>query len=489
MNYLTTIILHTLIVPGLLAAVLLSHNVCAEEAHGQRGTSKVSHAKELSQEFRIAAEKVSPSVVLVETLRGPRETPQRRMLRQRQGPQTNQPRHASQESPYSPRDERGSGIIVDRSGVILTCDHVVVGADVIFVTLPDGRRYEPVKVHSDPECDVAVLRIETDSELPAASLGNSDALQLGDWVVSVGNPYGLERSVSTGTVAATKRNTPLNSTPLIQSDASSNPGSSGGALANLQGEVVGMLAGSIGVDDGFQGVGLAIPIKAAKQAAEKLMQKGATDGSYLGCDLQPIAPALARQLELPTSGGLYVMYVADNTPAANAKLHVGDLITHFDDEPIDEQSPLRQVVDEPVPGEPHRMTIYRDGHTAEVKIVMDHRPKGRRPPRHVPGDHQHEPPQEFCKRFGLCVDELHSDTAELLGYQSNTTGVLITNVEIAGTAYKDGIAAGMIVLRINGDAIRNMDDFRRVTKELPPNKPVLMLIESPDRRYLTVLGK
>lgn len=489
MNYQTTNVLHTLIVPGLLAAVLLSHNVRAEDAHGQHGTSKVSHAKELSQEFRIAAQKVSPSVVLVETLRGPRETLQWRMLRQQRASRANQPPHASQKPPHTSRDERGSGIIVDPSGVILTCNHVVAGADVIFVTLPDGRRFEPVQVFSDPDRDVAVLRIETDSELPAASLGNSDALQLGDWVVSVGNPYGLERSVSTGTVAATERNTPLNSTPLIQSDASSNPGSSGGALANLQGEIVGMLAGSIGVDDGFQGVGLAIPIKAAKQAAEKLMQKGATDGAYLGCDLQPIGPALARELELPKSGGLYVMYVADNTPAANAKLQVGDLITHFDDEPIDEQSPLRQVVDEPAPGEPHRMTVFRDGHTEEVSVVMDHRPNGQRPTKLIQRDHQHAPPQEFCERFGLGVVELHSESVQQLGYQPDATGVLITNVEIAGIAYKDGIAAGMIVLRINDHAIRNMDDFLRVTKELPPNKPVLTLIESPERRYLTVLGK
>ena len=480
---------HASLASAVLAIAVFSQSASAEAPDSQHGTSKVSHAKELSQEFRNAAVKVSPSVVLVETLRGPRETPQWRILRQRRGPQANQPRHASQESPYSPSDERGSGIIIDRSGVILTCNHVIAEADVIFVTLPDGRRYEPVEVFSDPDRDVAVLRIEPDSELPAASLGNSEALQLGDWVVSVGNPYGLERSVSTGTVAATERNTPLNSTPLIQSDASSNPGSSGGALANLQGEVVGMLAGSIGVDDGFQGVGLAIPIKAAKRAAEKLMQKGATDGAYLGCDLQPIAPSLARELELPKSGGLYVMYVADNTPAANAKLQVGDLITHFDNEPIDEQYPLRQVVDETVPGEPHRMTVFRDGLTEEVSVVMDNPPIGQRLPKRVQGIHQHEPPQEFCKRFGLCVDELHPDTAELLGYQPDSTGVLITNVEIAEVAYKDGIAAGMIVLRINGHSIRNLDDFLRVTKELPPNKPVLMLIESPDRRYLSVLGK
>lgn len=473
----------------MMTTVLLSHHTRAEEANSQHDNSKVSHAKELSQEFRSAAELVSPSVVLVETLRGPRETPQWRLHEQRQRNQDIRQTHSSPEFPYVSGDERGSGIIIDRSGVILTCNHVVAGADVIFVTLPDGRRFEPVEVLSDSGRDVAVLRIEADAELPVASLGNSDALQLGDWVVSVGNPYGLERSVSTGTVAATERHTPLNSTPLIQSDASSNPGSSGGALANLQGEVVGMLAGSIGVDDGFQGIGLAIPIKAAKQAADKLMQQGAPEGAYMGCDLQPISPAMARQLELPKSGGLYVMYVADNTPAANAKLQVGDLITHFDDQPIDEQSPLRQVVDEPAPGEPHRMTVFRDGHAEDVSIVMDHRPEGQHPSRHVQQAHQHEPPQEYCKRFGLCVDELHPDTAELLGYQPDTTGVLITNVEIAGVAYKDGIAAGMIVLRLNDHMIRNMDDFLRVTKELPPNRPVLMLIASPERRYLAVLGQ
>lgn len=470
------------------AATLFPRFANGEEAHRDDVDPKRSYAKELSQEFRHAAKQVAPSVVLVETLRGPRETPQWRLLEERRKYQQSGKRAPSPEFSPKPRDERGSGIIIDSSGVILTCHHVVAGADVIFVTLADGRRFEPVEVLLDSDRDISVLRIDVDEELPVANLGNSDGLEFGDWVVSIGNPYGLERSISTGTVAATDRITPMSSTPLIQSDASSNPGSSGGALVNLEGEVVGVLAGSIGVDDGFQGVGLAIPINTAKQLADSLLRKGTPERAYLGCDLQPISPILARQLELPKSGGLYVMYVAENTPAAKAKLRVGDLITHFDDESIDDQSPLRQVVEETAPGEPHRMTVFRKGHAEDVIIVMDHQPGRQVSSTGVQRDHKHDPPQEFCKRFGLCVDELTPDTAQQLGYESNTIGALITNVEIGKAAYKDGIAAGMVVLRVNDHEIRSKDDLVQVTKGLAYDKPVLMLIVSPDRRYLTVLG-
>lgn len=471
-----------------LVATMPSQSAKAEEHQRQIIAPKHSHGKELSREFRDAARHVVPSVVLIESLRGPRETPQWRLHKERLGHLATGKHLAIPAITLKPRDERGSGIIIDSSGIILTCHHVVAGADVIFITLPDGRRFEPLDVRSDPEGDLAVLRIDTGEKLSVASLGDSDDLELGDWVVSVGNPYGLERSVSIGTVSATDRVTSMSPTPLIQSDASSNPGSSGGALANLQGEIIGVLAGSIGVDEGFQGVGLAVPINAAKQVADELLRTGTPERGYFGCDLQPIPPTLARQLELPEMGGLYVMYVAENTPASKANLMVGDLITHCDGEAIDSKSLQRHVGEQALPDVQHSMTVFRNGKAENVSFVMGRRPKGEAARTGHSGDHDHHPPQAFCKRFGLCVEELIPDTSQKLGYEVNAMGVLITDVEIGGIAYKDGVAAGMIVLRVNDHDILTKEDFAHVTNGLARDKPVLMLIESPDRRYLTVLG-
>ncbi|WP_197524983.1 trypsin-like peptidase domain-containing protein [Botrimarina hoheduenensis] len=474
--------------PAALVATTIAHLATATETQRQAADREPSHAKELSQEFRAAAQRVMPSVVLIESLRGPRATPQWRRLQQRRNRHLTRSEVLTEDDPSNPRDERGSGIIIDGSGVILTCHHVVAGADVIFVTLSDGRRFEPIDVRSEPDRDLAILRINTDGQLPAARLGDSDGLQLGDWVVSVGNPYGLERSISTGTVSATDRDTSLSPAPLIQSDASSNPGSSGGALANLEGEVVGVLAGSLGVDAGFQGVSLAVPINGARQVAEELSKRGTRVHGYLGCDLQPLSPRTSQKLELPREGGLYVLYVAEETPAARAKLLVGDLITHFDGEPIDEQHPFKKIFDDVEPGEAHRLLVFREGRTRHISITIDRRPGANSLTPPHPPEHKHVPSQPFCKRFGLCVDALLPEVASQLGYDADATGALIAGVETGGAAYKDGIAAGMLVLRVNEHEIRTSADFARVTSMVPPEKPVLMLIKSPDKRYLTILA-
>lgn len=468
-----------------VAASLLLQRATAEEPARTAKESEVSHARGFSREIRRAAEGVTQSVVLVETLRGPRETPQWRNLSHHGGRPDGQSSSPPFEPSSAPRDERGSGVIIDGSGVVLTCHHVVARADVVFVTLPDGRRYEPLEIRSDPDRDVAVLLLPVDSDLPVANLGDSDEVQMGDWVVSVGNPYGLERSVSVGTVAASRRNTPLNSVPLIQSDASSNPGSSGGALANLRGDVIGMLSGSIGVDDGFQGVGLAIPIKEAQQAADYLMKEGSREHFDLGCDLQPISPLQASHLNLPKAGGFYVLYVGEGTPASEAGLRVGDFITRVDGQPIDAGSPPRQVVEGVLRGQSRQLTVYRQGRHEDLRVPMNSPPTASDAKRLERRGRASL--QGFCELLGMSVGPLTPGTARLLGYPPTTTGALITEVELRGVAYKDGIAAGMLVVRVNDHDIENPDDFHRTTKDLPPEKPVLMLIASPDRRYLTVL--
>jgi len=390
---------------------------------------------------------------------------------------------------HSP-DEQGSGFIIDDQGFILTCHHVVAAADVLFVELADGRKLEAVEVWGDPATDIAVIRIEAGGELDAVKLGNSNSVEVGDWVMSLASPYDLKRSISAGIVSITECWVSGTPHPLIQNDAATNPGSSGGALINLQGEVVGIVIGGLSTAKEFQGIGLAVPINTAKRIADELRARGSIERGYLGYETQMLSPEIAKLLELPVAGGLYVKDVKKASPAERAGIATGDIITHFDGQPIDDTFRPQRLYLDPRPGETHTFAIHRDGQSVVVKAKMEHRP--------APNAMENAPPpmvgkartsEYFDKSLGMGLDKLTAAEAHELELPNNIQGVLINQVASRSISYVEGLAAGMAVLRIDNHPIRNLDDYRDATIKHQPEQPMLMLVQSNQGRYLVVFEK
>lgn len=450
---------------------------------------------QLSQAFRKSADRVRPAVVTIETLNGPRKTFQWAMseipLSSRHGGfDTDNPNPHSSMVDYA-RDGTGSGIIIDRRGFILTCHHVISGAAAVFVRMPDGRRFEPDEIYADRNTDLAVLRIVGAGELSEAHIGDSDDLEVGDWVVSVGNPYGLGRSVSAGIVSATDRQLADTVwTRLIQSDAASNPGNSGGALVNLQGEVIGICAGSYGASEGFRGIAFAIPVNAAMRIAQKLIEHGEITRCYLGCHVEAIAPEIAGHLGLPTEKGLIVLDVTPQSPSAMAGIQVGDVLSSFSGMPIRDAYHMHELLEEANPDQSCAITVFRDGDMLLINVCLgrlmsnddlDHAVADQRPV---------QPPRYSDAMLGLMLDDLLPDTARLLGFEErNQRGVLITNVVPGQIAHKQGVCAGMVIVCVNGRPTPNLTEYRKTINNQSLENGVLMLIGTPERNHFVVFRR
>ncbi len=468
----------------LFAACLLAEQPLAAEGEIRQEETKNSHPPtELSAAFRTAADSASKGLVTIYTLRGPRMT---EMWRRRIAPQRG---HRAMIPSEELRDEQGSGILIDSEGLVLTCNHVVASAEVVFVVLPDGSKYEVVDIRGDPVADVAVLRIEGASDLDEVTMGNSDGLQVGDWVVSLANPYDLKDSVSAGIVSATERWIPGIPHPFVQNDAATNPGSSGGALLNLRGEVVGMITGGFSAAREFQGIGLAIPINTARQVVDELIDPKVSQRGYLGCETQKLTLQIAQLLELPVEGGLYVKDVEEKSPAASGGIRRGDVITHFDGQPIDDTFPPSKLFDDPVPGKSYPTTYFRNGTSVTVDVEMGRRPSREETQSLDYAEHASYVSEYVDDMLGLGLDALTVEMAKQLHFPKRLRGVLITDVASGSPAYKEGVAAGMVVLRVNSHAISSLDDYKDAISHCPKNKALLVLLQSNKGRHLVVLNR
>ncbi len=282
----------------------------------------------------------------------------------------------------------GTGFIVQKDGVIVTNDHVIEGADEILVQLSDERRLPAKVAGRDPRTDIAVIKVQDAKDLPAIALGDSDNLEVGDWVVAIGNPFGLNHTVSAGIVSAKGRgrdDVPLDPSgyySFIQTDASINPGNSGGPLLNLRGEVVGMNSAIRG--GGAQGIGFAIPINMVKQILPTLLREGHLTRSAMGIsirDARDLSPEDRKELKLSDEKGAVVERVESNGPADNAKLEVGDLIVAFDGQPIDRSSLLQWKASTAGVGKMVTVRVIRQGKTFDVPITLGELKEPKRAPR------------------------------------------------------------------------------------------------------------
>ena len=263
----------------------------------------------------------------------------------------------------------GSGVIIDKRGLVLTNFHVVKGADEILIRLSDKREYRGQILGTDPKTDLAVVKFHPDQEITVASLGNSDALRVGEWAIAIGNPFGLDQTVTVGVISATGRSDVGIATyeNFIQTDASINPGNSGGPLVNLKGQVIGVNTAIVAAG---QGIGFAIPINMVKRVVDQLVEKGKVVRGWLGVALQPLSPDLAQSLGLAGTNGAVVGSTITGSPAAQAGLQQGDVIIAYDSTPVDDYRHVQRLVAETRVGKSVTLQIVRKKQKMDVAITI-----------------------------------------------------------------------------------------------------------------------
>jgi serine protease Do len=361
------------------------------------------------------------------------------------------------------RRSLGSGFILNREGYIVTNNHVVENASDIKVSLSDKEEYDAKVIGRDPKTDVALIKIEAKKDLPAASLGDSDRLRVGEWVMAIGNPFGLGHTVTTGIVSAKGRI--IGAGPydnFIQTDASINPGNSGGPLFNMNGEVVGINTAIIATG---QGIGFAIPINVAKELLVSLREKGRVVRGWLGVQVQRITPDLAKSFGLERERGALVADVMPDTPAAKAGIERGDVIIEFNGRKIEEMNDLPRAVASTPPNTDVSIKLLRKGQEKTVQVRVAE----------LKEERVAEGGGTLEENLGMTVQELTPEIARNLG-MSETKGVVVTNVEDGSPADEAGVQRGDVVLEVNQKKIQTVQDYRAAISRVGGADSLLLLI-------------
>jgi len=380
----------------------------------------------------------------------------------------------------------GSGVIVDPSGIVLTNNHVVAEGGKIMVRLSDGREFKAVDIKTDPKTDLAILRIEGAGTLPAAKLGNSSVVDVGDWVLALGQPFGLEGTVTAGIVSAKGRGIGITDREdFIQTDAAINPGNSGGPLVDLDGEVIGINTAISSSSGGYQGVGFAIPIDLAKWVGGQLETRGSVHRAYLGVIIQPVTQPLAEQFHVKMHTGVLVTEVGADSPAAKAGLKTGDIIEQFAGQSVNEPRQLQNIVERSPIGGTQNMKVLREGKEMDLGIVCKEMPSNLRLANGHFGSGSHNGSQQF-KQLGIEVDNLTPQLAEQLGVKAEH-GVAITNVAADSPAAMAGLSAGMVISEVNRTPVKSVDDFQKALSSRGLDRGVLMLVHSSEGTRFVVI--
>lgn len=367
----------------------------------------------------------------------------------------------------------GSGFIIDAKGLILTNNHVVENADEIVVKLNTGKEYKAKVVGRDPKTDIALIAIEDGpSDLPAVTLGDSSALRVGEWVVAIGNPFGLENTVTAGIVSALGRH--INQGPydnFIQTDAAINPGNSGGPLLNTKGEVVGINTAIFSRGGGNIGIGFAIPIDLAREIMPQLREKGRVTRGWLGVMIQKVTPDIAESLGLDEAQGALVADVVGDGPAAAAGLEQGDVIVEYDGNPVLDSAELPLMVARTPVGKEVELTVIRNKERKRFKVTIAELKDDEGP---VEGR------ADGGLDLGLALQTLTPDLAENLGLERGLKGVVVTRVEPGGAAAEAGIRRGDVILEVNRTAVKDVAAYNKAVREAPKGKSLLFLVRRGD---------
>ena len=369
------------------------------------------------------------------------------------------------------RDARslGSGFIISRDGYVITNNHVVKDAEEIIVRLEDRRELQAKVIGTDERSDIALLKIEAD-DLPVVRIGHADKLKVGEWVLAIGSPFGFDRSATAGIVSAKGRALPReNYVPFIQTDVAINPGNSGGPLFNLDGEVVGINSQIYSRTGGFMGLSFAIPIDMAMKVAEQLKESGHVARGWLGVLIQDVTRELAESFGMDKPRGALVAKVVPDSPAEEAGLKVGDIITKFNGKPVILSSDLPPLVGITPVGEKVRVEILRNGKVKNLTVTL-----GELSDDEVQAATGGEPKAAKANRIKITVSDLTSEQRKRLGISEK--GVLVNQVQ-AGPARRAGVRRGDVILMLNNVEVTDAKQFRELVDDLPAGKSVPLLVQ------------
>lgn len=361
------------------------------------------------------------------------------------------------------RHSLGSGFIISQDGYIMTNAHVVDGADEIVVRLNDRRELKAKLVGADKKTDVALLKVDA-KDLPTLNIGNSDALEVGEWVAAIGSPFGFDHSVTAGIVSAIDRTLPTDAyVPFIQTDVAINPGNSGGPLFNLDGKVVGINSQIFTRSGGFMGLSFAIPINVAMDIADQLKSTGHVSRGWLGVVIQPVSRDLAESFGMKNQRGALIADVAEDSPAAKAGLQAGDVILSVDGEDVDQSSKLPRLIGKVSPGETVKLEVLRNGKQMTQKVTVGDWPEEEL---QQASDNGAQDPQT---RLGVAVRDLSNDELTRLGLDH---GVRIVQVDPAGAAADAGIQSGDIIVSLDQKPVESASQLAQTIESVKQNRAV-----------------
>ncbi len=436
--------------PTMLATSMILTLVCSTGTlNTARAASEgLEQAQQLSQAFKGVARETTPAVVNIRTAR-------ERQVRQavpRMGPFFFMP---PQQGELAPIQSQGSGFIVSDEGHILTNAHVIKDADEVTVIFNDGEERIAEVIGLDEKTDVAVIRVE-EEDLPVAKIGDSSTLEVGDWVMAIGNPFGLEATVTAGIVSATGRAGVgiVDYEDFIQTDAAINPGNSGGPLVNLNGEVVGINSAIISRDGGFNGIGFAIPMSMATRVMEDIITDGKVSRGWLGVIIQDLTDDLAESFNYDGDGVL-IGDVSEGGPADDAGIEAGDIILEFNGEEVNNTSKLRLKVSQVKPDTEVPVKVFRNGKELIIDVLL-----GELESQVALADEDDNPID-----LGMTLKELTPPIRNQLGISEDIQGVVVAGVSQIGVARRAGLRVGDVITSVNESIVEDMSEFRQAIRE------------------------
>jgi serine protease Do len=438
-------------------------------------SSDIDVAKSLSNAFAAVAKEATPAVVSIRIEKTVETSGMRGF-----GPESPfgddfMRRFFGGQSPFPNTPEKfqqtglGSGFIISKDGYILTNNHVVGNVDKITVELKDGRKFENAKViGTDPDTEVAVIKIEGEN-FPVLPLGDSDAMRIGDWVMAIGNPFGLAETVTVGVVSAVGRSNVhiAEYENFIQTDAAINPGNSGGPLINLDGQAIGINTAIFSESGGYMGIGFAIPINMAKFVEEQLIKHGKITRGYLGLLAQDVTPEMAEPMGLKSAQGVIVAEIVKDSPADKAGLKVNDVIVELNGQKIANYNDFRADVAKLTPESKARLTIIREGKNHQLTVAVGEKPSQTA---------KTESGQPSREQIGLQVQNLTPELARQFGYALGE-GVIVSAVVPSSEAESEGIQAGDLILSVDGVKVTDVNQFIHRLKSAKNKDRVLLLVK------------
>ncbi|OLB03980.1 MAG: serine protease [Nitrospirae bacterium 13_2_20CM_2_62_8] len=405
------------------------------------------------------AERVKPAVVSVFPVHGPSRP-------------TDAPRERAPNAPGS-----GSGVIIDPQGHIVTNNHVVGEANEVEVRLSDKTKFIAQVVGKDPDTDVALLKVVTDRSLPYASFGDSGTVKVGQWVLAVGNPFGLDRTVTLGVVSGMGRDN-MNLSRyenFIQTDASINPGNSGGPLFNMQGQIIGINTAIINF---AQGIGFAIPSNMTKQVIQQLLARGKVVRGWLGVGIQPVTAELGTKFGVNEGEGVLVNEVFENDPAARAGMKPGDIITKLDGKTVDTPNLLSRLIAGLEPGATTHIEVVRDGKRQILSVALSEKREN--------AVVASVPPSRSDVKLGIDVQDLSVELAEKFKLK-DAKGVLIAKVDQGSIAQAEGLREGDLIKEVNRSEVSSVGEFTAAVTRVKRGETILLRVLRESRAFYVVL--